>query len=245
MALESREVTCVHRPILWVDVVAGLRSADLESVRWIGTIRLNAVPLLSSSLINPTFAPGSSLPRLDASLEFRAGEEQRGGVTSRGGRELCTSASGSSLLPSFVDSRFTSSWIHPEPQFGLEFWVGWITGSRRHFARALGTRRALSLYILDQDTIIGRVLLKRDGNPLGHVLLHRPVNVSDCPLAGGDRCRRLGPARSWGYRLRICFHDGIVNRTRKYGSPAQEVDAAGRTVCCGDVEQSDVAYRLI
>ena len=64
------------------------------------------------------------------------------------GRPLVSWLHGLSLLPSFVDSRFTSfvvvSWdsafvwaqIYPEPQFGLEFGVGWISGSLRHPARA-------------------------------------------------------------------------------------------------------------
>ena len=89
------------------------------------------------------------------------------------GRPLVSWLHGLSLLPSFVDSRFTSfvvvSWdsafvwaqVYPEPQIGLEFGVGWISGSRRHPARASGTRRVQIQYILDQDTTIDGVLLTR------------------------------------------------------------------------------------
>ena len=44
----------------------------------------------------------------------------------------------SSLL---LGTPFSCAHIHPKPRVGLEFRVGWISGSRRHFTRASGARR--------------------------------------------------------------------------------------------------------
>jgi len=63
------------------------------------------------------------------------------------------------------------------------------------------------------------VLLKSDGNPLGHLLLHRLVSIHDRLLVDDDLCRvGFGSADTRCYRRRIRFHNDTVKRTGKHRS---------------------------
>ena len=117
----------------------------------------------------------------------------------------------------------------------------WTSRSRGQFSRTLSTQKGSNKRILDQNTTAGRVPRKSDGNPLIHILLHRPESV--CPLMTTCSVRPLHAS----ILARVLIMDPFPceRNAKRQISNSQEMDKTWGQACCDDVRDGNRAMSSI